>query len=632
MKRVFAFVGFTFAITLIALNIINFSYSYFVLIAAAALFIVSLLLPSLRQGKVIPVILFSALFASVLFIASYTGTYAPQAQLDGECAEVELQLIDAPRETDSGFSYTARARVIKLDGAPQNIKIKLNTKAKLNIDYYTTFKGNVRFRSLGSSAFKSYGYFGNGIFLSARLVNFGEVLDASKPPGYYFVTARLYLTDILSDYFEGDVLGLAGGLLLGNKDMMSDTLYGNLKLCGISHITAVSGLHITIICLLAYELLKLFGCDKWLRLFVTLAVLFAYAGVAGFSKSVIRAGIMITVLLVSRAFDTKADSLNSLGLATFVICLNPFAVADVSAMLTVSAVLGAVVIAPAINAYVKVNNRFAEIIAESVILSISIMLSTLPVMWLEFGYVSLISIILNVIALPLSQLALIALMLCVLFSGIPFIAFIPQFVARLSLGAIVKLSSLCAERLSFLCRNIDSYLFGIAIAVALVFTAFLLLLFRKIDVRIVLAFTIAVFVTCGALNMLEQRNNAFVLINKNGMVAAFDESSAVVIDMDSKGDYYDLCDAVKSLDAVTLVDCDYTGSDIKQTNTVNKNIYVTGDDDTLILNIYNKCFKISDDYVKIDGRIFYRDLNGRFSAEDNILIMVDKGEHNGNTQ
>ena len=103
MKRVFAHIGFSFALTLIALNFMNIKGAFAVLITASVLFLLSLLFKKTRKAVAIPLCIFSCVLASVSFIATYYGSYLPLQPLNGDCAEAEFYIVDIPEKTESGY-------------------------------------------------------------------------------------------------------------------------------------------------------------------------------------------------------------------------------------------------------------------------------------------------------------------------------------------------------------------------------------------------------------------------------------------------------------------------------------------------------------------------------------------------
>lgn len=82
MKRPLAFVGFSMAITLLLLNIIDYIYAKYVLVLAVVLFTVSLLITKLRQARVVPLVCGATLLACLIFILGYANVNNQQ-MLDG---------------------------------------------------------------------------------------------------------------------------------------------------------------------------------------------------------------------------------------------------------------------------------------------------------------------------------------------------------------------------------------------------------------------------------------------------------------------------------------------------------------------------------------------------------------------
>lgn len=634
MKRVCAFIGFTVAITLIVLNVIDFKYSYVVLIAAVTLFIASLLFKFFRKGRVVPVVLGSVIFASCIFIIAYNSTYLPQNQLDNQQLNVTMKLVSAPKErTGGGYQYTAKISSVQRENAPQNFKIRLYSDAELGVDCYTDFDATVRFYSIADNAFDSYGTFGDNIFLNGKIVRISQVYQQDKTLGYYFLSIKEGIEKILEMGFDGDALALATGILLGDKVLISEELTEGFQICGTSHIVAVSGLHISVICLCLYYVLKMFECSRGVRTVISLLVLFVYSGVVGFPKSVLRAGIMLCVLLVSKLLSAKADTLNSLGIAVFIICLNPFAVSDASALLTVTAVIGMVVVMPKIAELFNVKTAAGIYFRDSVCTSISVLLTTMPVMWLMFGQISFTSIFANII-IPALQIALVFTALYVLFSGIPFLSFIPRVLAEFFLNVIIFVTKLISNNLDFLFRNIESEIFAVFIFAILLFCGISLLLFNKINTKVTLIFICAALISASFADIYQKNNNAYVVITENSMVAAYDNDTCVVVGMNSKDDYYDFLDI--SRENNYFIDCEYENDNLENayagSSEISDTFSVYDNGDEIILSVCDKNFEIREDCVIIDNNIFYRNAGERFSSQDQTVIVVSKEGRYGFTK
>lgn len=119
MKRVFAHIGFSTAVTLLAVNLIGIQAVPAAAVGVGILFFVSLLLPRYRRALAVPLCFGAALFACLLYITVYQATVAPALALDGVEAQSSLYLTSLPVVKQGSYVYTAKAVRILADGAPQ---------------------------------------------------------------------------------------------------------------------------------------------------------------------------------------------------------------------------------------------------------------------------------------------------------------------------------------------------------------------------------------------------------------------------------------------------------------------------------------------------------------------------------
>lgn len=638
MKRVFAFIGFSVAITLIVLNIIPYSFIKFIGLPIAVLLAVSLSVKPLRQGKVIPTTLGSMLFACLIFVLFMQGNVLPQKSLDAKTADAVFKIVDLEQETDESYIYTIKTTKIDLPDSPQNIKIKMKTQAKLSADYYDDISARISFYSYADDAFNSYGDYADGVYVRAKLIHIDDITEATKPPSYYILKLRLKIKEIITDSFDTENAGLAFSILTGDKSILDNDVRNHFKVCGISHLIAVSGLHITLICLLIYYLLKFLNASPFLSTAITFLIMLAYIGVSGYSKSALRAGIMIAVMLTARLVNDKADALNSLGFAVFFICLNPFAVTDAGALLTVTSVLGLCVIKPAYDEKLRPNRKVLSYLYDSLFTAISVLLSTLPVCWLLFGKISLISLFLNLVCIPIMQIALISVLLLVIFCAVPYLAFLPKHIADFALGALIDISDFCENKLSMLYLDISDELIGIAIAGILLFAGMSLLISNKINIKIFSVFTAFVFAVTTLFGIYNYTNNAYVCVSSSGAVIIYDKNCAILLDADDKNDSYFIDDklSAKRFDTVIARNSDACRDEILEISPdtefdviadfeykVSNHILLNcNGDGVLFVSVYDKVFKIDEDCVTINGYKSYRNVYERFNENSNLVFIV----------
>lgn len=127
-------------------------------------------------------------------------------------------------------------------------------------------------------------------------------------------------------------------ILLGFNNQDNITAENALRDAGISHILAVSGLHMGIIASFLYFLTAplVFLGQRNLRWYVIFVLLWVYVCLCGFHTPAIRAAIMLSMILFARVFQRKNNSINALCAASAIILLyNPIALFDVGLQMSV---------------------------------------------------------------------------------------------------------------------------------------------------------------------------------------------------------------------------------------------------------------------------------------------------------
>lgn len=219
----------------------------------------------------------------------------------------------------------------------------------------------------------------------------------------------------------GDGAGLCRALLLGDRSELGDSISDDFSALGISHIVAVSGLHLGIITAVVSFLLRRLHVPNAPSIIVTAVFALLFAALTGFSSSVLRSALMLMIASSARMGGRSGHMPTSLASAVALIILfRPCAVLDVGLVLSFSSTFGIAVIgAPLcrriserISRYTHdIRERFysrspsamrgaisglavgmAEFALDSVIIGASANLLTAPLAFLFFGFSSLYSI------------------------------------------------------------------------------------------------------------------------------------------------------------------------------------------------------------------------------------------------
>ncbi len=152
---------------------------------------------------------------------------------------------------------------------------------------------------------------------------------------------KLRVKSVYSAYLREDGEGIALGMLLGDKSAMTSELKESVSKTGLSHIFAVSGLHIDFLTAIILYINKKLRIKRLLNMLITITVLILYNVLCGFSPSMVRATIMSVVVLFSRELGYKADGLSALGLSGIIIVLfKPYSIFTISFQMSFLAVFG----------------------------------------------------------------------------------------------------------------------------------------------------------------------------------------------------------------------------------------------------------------------------------------------------
>ncbi|MBR3863050.1 MAG: ComEC/Rec2 family competence protein [Clostridia bacterium] len=258
---------------------------------------------------------------------------------------------------------------------------------------------------------------------------------------------RFRLSDRLTFSVEGEVGSLLSAMLLGERDDISPTTTRNFRRAGVSHLLAISGLHIGILAAILERILYLLGAHKKSRIALTLLFMFGYLILTGATPSTLRAVFMLSLVLLGFFFKSRADALSSLLVAASVILLwQPYAFYSTSYQLTILATFGILSfeevecallsLLPKRKGIVGVHLAILRFVMTSLLISLFAGFAILPIQWLTFGEIALLTPLSNLVMIPLAA---------------PFLLF----------GILLLVCDWCLP-IAFLCRGIGTLILDLA--------------------------------------------------------------------------------------------------------------------------------------------------------------------------
>lgn len=528
MKRVFAHIGFSMAIALLVLNLLSLDVALIISALLAILLIVSIAVPKIRQMVAVPLCLGAALFACLVFMCG-NAVVAPQIKLDNKTAYSSFYYVDIPEINEESCTYIVKTVNVDSENSPQNIKLKIKTDMPIDAKPYQVVTAKLNFSRTGENAYKS-SYYSKGIYLNARAEDIKLTNTFVASPWKWVYDLRLDIIKTLSDTLKGDVGSLASALVTGYKKGLSDKLYSSMKFAGVVHLIAVSGFHLTVITGGLFFVLKLLKAnDRIIAVFGTVFVIVCI-GLGGFSKSIIRASIMMLVLLWGNASENRADTLNSLGVAVAIMCLNPFAVTDVGMQLSTVSTLALIITSPRI-AKMKFG-RFQGLF----IIPWIITLCNLPIMAISFGYVSLAGLVANVFVTIIGSASLVSSIVSYIAIKLGVFPTMFAFVSKWLITVLIKIVRFFATRWLAVVPLDNEIVFVIIGAILMVGVA--LMLKNKKLLKPLSTIAVLMVVLSVAISTAMNVDTARVLVTQNGAIAIAYKEYGYAYNVNDKSDYY----------------------------------------------------------------------------------------------
>lgn len=371
----------------------------FAVLALSAMAI-GLLAIALRLRFRARVMVFCAAFAAA---SAYSGLYTalkltPLEALDGEVCSV-VGRVESVTESDRA-AITVNG---KINGLGARILVYANG---INCEIGDEIAFKVRVSRINDSPFfraREY-YLPDGILLRGTVE---EIASISRKKAGILDKIRKY-SDFVSRKIRAAAGGEAGELLAamvtGDRTAYSDGLRLKLNRAGVGHLAAVSGLHVSVVAAAVMMVLRRLRAPKWFAALFTEVCIGGFIVFSGLRASAIRAGIMLSVVILGSLVRRRADSLNTICFcAILMTALNPYSAADSSLMLSLAGVFGAAVMSKGvINAFALRSK-----LAKSLALSACAMFATAPFSAIWFDELSLISPLTNLFAIPICSAALV---------------------------------------------------------------------------------------------------------------------------------------------------------------------------------------------------------------------------------
>ncbi|WP_343609631.1 ComEC/Rec2 family competence protein [Chryseobacterium oranimense] len=201
------------------------------------------------------------------------------------------------------------------------------------------------------------------------------------------------------------------GIILADRTEMDAGTVQDFNRSGMVHLLAISGTHIVVIFGMFYFLLTRFSPLRFRKYAVVTSIVFiwVFAVFIGFGSSVLRSCIMLSVYFIYVLLQRKPDLLHSLSLSAMIILVSDTQqLFDIGFQLSFLAVLGIFWLnQPLLKYFPRQDGYFKKLICNTITISISAQLATLPLVLYYFHQFSLVSVPANILIVPFSEILIV---------------------------------------------------------------------------------------------------------------------------------------------------------------------------------------------------------------------------------
>lgn len=345
----------------------------------------------LKAKKLEVLISMCLLIAFNLYTSSLINSYDCR-YIDGSSIEGEFEIVSYRAVKDYYDKYIVKSKegnefILYL---PHGDELKKGTLISLSGEFslpdLARNTGGFNYRRYLNSQ-KIYGIIRAKNYYVSNLAKFNLI---------YYIQDEIYKS--FARLFPKDEMGLIIGMMIGETKDISEDVLENFKTTGITHLIAVSGSNVVYVVVLVQFLFKKFF-GKRATYFISIFFLILFMLISGASASVCRATLMIILSICADIFFLKSDTFSNILTSAFVlILLNPLVIYDVGFILSFGGTLGIILLSKDFTRLFKRLGKLNETL--SVTCSAQFILA--PIMMYYFNTFSILSIVTNIIIVPIS--------------------------------------------------------------------------------------------------------------------------------------------------------------------------------------------------------------------------------------
>ena len=259
------------------------------------------------------------------------------------------------------------------------------------------------------------------IYTTMTIKDYQIRVISSNPSLKYRIKANFKknVENLFNQHLSKDNSQIITSIILGESSYIDEDTLSLYRELGLAHILAVSGLHIGIITGFLIFIFSRLGIKRKINICLSLSIMWIYGFLIGYPPSILRASIMFSVLFYSSIIHEPYNSINTLSVGCLILLLiNPYYLFNIGFQLSFIAAFSIVYFTPYIKRlFYPYNSKVFVTIAALFAVNIGLF----PVQAYYFNRVGLLTILANLILVPIFSISLIlGLIMVVFFYTIPF--------------------------------------------------------------------------------------------------------------------------------------------------------------------------------------------------------------------
>ncbi len=358
----------------------------------------------------------------------------PVAALDGYSTEITGKVTEVSAAGGNPV-FTVKTDSIGIEGAPQEITLGLSGWGENSAEPFDLIRCSVTFRVYSEEDFSElmtnrskglsiYAYLDSPIEITGR---------EEESPAYYIHLIRQKISSVIYRFFMDWHAPFAEQILIGTRGELEHKITSAFRKSGMSHILAISGMHLVIITGVIERFFSFSGGNKskpktkYLFLIVFTA---AYMLIGGLGMSLVRSGLMLIARYFSKLFLSGSKNFDNLGIAVIVVLIfDPLAACDAGFLMSVFSCGAIFLFGISLSEYISGLLKLGEhskskYIVDAFCVSTVASLAVLPVSAFVFREISLAAPFSNLFAGFFAQHSIIFSFLTVLTGFFPFLSFV----------------------------------------------------------------------------------------------------------------------------------------------------------------------------------------------------------------